>query len=265
MLEQLTMFEPARIAPEITALPAWCPVPGLGVVPINAFVIRGRCPVLVDTGVGPLQEEFLDRLGSVIDPADLHYIWLTHADPDHTGAIQALLAAAPRARVVTNFLGAAKMSFYRPIPEDRLHLIAPGDRLDAGGRELIAMRPPTYDAPETVAAFDTTTRTLFAADAFGAVLDAPAPSANALAPGRMRDGMLTWAAIDAPWLADLNASKFQARLETYRRLDAEIVLSSHLPPAERMTGALLECLAAAPDACAGTAPDEAAAAALKAD
>ena len=85
MLEQLTMFEPARIAPEITALPAWCPVPGLGVVPINAFVIRGRCPVLVDTGVGPLQEEFLDRLGSVIDPADLHYIWLTHADPDQIG------------------------------------------------------------------------------------------------------------------------------------------------------------------------------------
>ncbi len=265
MLEKLTMFEPVEVAPEIIALPAWCPVPGLGVVPINAFVIRGSSPVLIDTGVGPLREEFLAALGSVIDPADLRYIWLTHADPDHTGAIEQLLAAAPRARVVTTFLGAAKVSFYRNVPGDRLHLMAPGERLDAGGRELAAMRPPTYDAPETIAAFDTATRTLFAADTFGALLESPAPSAAGLPPARLRDGILTWASIDTPWLADVNESRFGATLESYRRLDAEIVLSGHLPPADRMTDALLGYLAAAPGACTGAAPDESAAAAIKAE
>jgi glyoxylase-like metal-dependent hydrolase (beta-lactamase superfamily II) len=263
MLEKLTMFEPVQVAPEVISLPAWCPVPGLGLVAINAFVVRGRCPVLIDTGVGPLEEEFMDRLGSVIDPGDLEYIWLTHADPDHTGAMERLLAAAPRARVVTTFLGAAKMSFYRPIPQDRLHLIAPGERLQAGGRELVAMRPPTFDAPETVAAFDTTTRTLFAADTFGAVLEAPAESAAEVAPARLRDGLLTWAGIDAPWLADLNQSRFAATLERFRRLDAQIVLSSHLPAAGRMTGTLLEHLAEAPAVCAGAVPNESAAGAIR--
>jgi glyoxylase-like metal-dependent hydrolase (beta-lactamase superfamily II) len=264
MLDKLTMFEPAEVTSEVFALPAWCPVPGLGVLAINAFVVRGRCPVLIDTGTGPLKDEFLKSLGSVIDPADLRYIWLTHADPDHTGAIEPLMALAPQARVVTTFVGAAKLSFYRNVPPDRLHLINLGERLMAGDRELVAMRPPAYDAPETIAAFDRTTRTLFSADTFGALLPAPAPTAAAASPAAVREGVLAWAAVDTPWLGSVNQTKFEATLESFRRLDAQIVLSGHLPPATGMMDALLGHLAAAPSACDATAPEDPAAAAIKA-
>ena len=42
---------------------------------------------------------------SVIDPVELRWIWLTHADFDHIGSQAALLDANPYLRVITSFLG----------------------------------------------------------------------------------------------------------------------------------------------------------------
>lgn len=249
-MTSLTSFAPEQIASGTFMLPAYCPIPGMGVLPMNAFVIRGRNPILIDAGPAPLQEEFMNRLVTVIDPPDLRYIWLTHTDPDHIGAIERLLAAAPEAKVVTTFLGAGKMGLHRPIPQERLHLLEPGGRLDLGDRELAALRPPTYDAPETIAAFDCVNRTLFSADSFGALTQAPAGSAAEIEPGMLREGMVSWAGVDAPWLAQVDAGKFDAVLEQFRRLCPKLILSGHLPPAHGMAEELLQHLRLA----AGAAP-----------
>ncbi|AZQ68404.1 MBL fold metallo-hydrolase [Silicimonas algicola] len=68
-----------------TALPSWLPVPGLGALPINAFLLKGREPVLVDTGLGALSDAMIEHLGAEIDPEDLRWIWLSHTDADHIG------------------------------------------------------------------------------------------------------------------------------------------------------------------------------------
>src|SRR5207344_137616 len=90
-------------------------------------------------------------------------------DADHLGSLRAVLARAPKAMVVTNFVGMAKMML---LGQDvsRVHMLEPGKWLDAGDRRLVPIRPPVYDAPETMGFVDTRTRVLFSADAFGAVL-----------------------------------------------------------------------------------------------
>jgi flavorubredoxin len=40
----------------------------MGFLPVNAFVIKAREPVLVDTGMGIDGEEFMKALESIIDP-----------------------------------------------------------------------------------------------------------------------------------------------------------------------------------------------------
>ena len=40
------------------------PIPGFGVVPINAFVLHGSEPVLVDTGAAVERDEFMTALPS---------------------------------------------------------------------------------------------------------------------------------------------------------------------------------------------------------
>ena len=252
-----TMAPTRTVAPDTLALSAWLPVPGFGVLPVNAFLIRGAEPTLVDTGLSALREPFMTALRTAIDPAELRWIWITHMDPDHLGNLEAVLAEAPRARVVTTFLGMGKMGLHG-LPGERAHLLNPGQRLAAGDRELLAVVPPSFDAPETTGLLDTRTRALFSADCFGALMHEPADSAAAIAPGALRDGMVTWATVDAPWLDLVDTGRHDAALERIRRLDPALVLGGHLPPAAGMTATLLAHLAAARAAPPFEGPDHAA-------
>jgi flavorubredoxin len=49
-------------------------------------------------------DEFMAALQSVIDARELRWIWLTHPDFDHIGALATLLERNPNLRVITNFL-----------------------------------------------------------------------------------------------------------------------------------------------------------------
>src|SRR5712692_5666701 len=93
-----------QVTEDICALPTYVPVPMLGLVPVNAFVLRAGEPVLIDTGLILESDAFMAALQSVIDLQDLKWLWLTHPDPDHIGSLQQLLAAVPHLRVITTFL-----------------------------------------------------------------------------------------------------------------------------------------------------------------
>jgi hypothetical protein len=131
---------------DVSVVSDYLEVPGLGFLPVNAFVVHGAQPVVVDTGLGLPDRDFVAALAEVIDPADVRWIWLTHPDRDHTGGLFALLDAAPKARVVTTFLGVGIMSCERPLPMDRVYLLNPGQSLDVGDRRLTGFRPPLFDA-----------------------------------------------------------------------------------------------------------------------
>src|SRR5215469_12656489 len=99
-------MEPARqITQDTYILPSSLVVPGLGMIPVNAFVVKAAEPVLVDSGLHPDRAEFLSGLEQIIDPSDLRWIYLTHPDADHTGSLHALVEAFPSIRVVTTFVG----------------------------------------------------------------------------------------------------------------------------------------------------------------
>ena len=175
-----TLLETRRLDADSRLLGAYLPVPGFGVLPINSFLIRAAQPVLIDAGLAALRQDFMQALRAEIDPRELRWIWLTHTDVDHTGSLEAVLAEAPHARLVTSFIGMAKLSLVGG-PVERAYLLNPGQRLNVGDRELLAVKPPTYDAPETTGLFDTRSRNFYSADSFGALLSAPAEEAAAIA------------------------------------------------------------------------------------
>lgn len=240
----------------ITVLPAYLPVPGMGVVPAHSFVIDGPEPMLVDTGPGGAHDGVQAALASLLDPADLRWLWLTHTDPDHVGSLAWLLDAAPDLTVVTTFLAVGKLSMTTPLPMDRVMWVNPGTDVELNGRTLHALRPPSYDAPETTAVFDATSRTLFSADTFGALLHAPAADADAIEVSELVEGMRLWATIDAPWVTHTERDDFARALAQLRRLEPRRVLSSHLPPAHCRIDLLVEILATVPGATPWVGPDQ---------
>jgi flavorubredoxin len=253
------MVHSYKAAQDIEVLTTNFPIPGYGFVPINAFVIKGSQPILVDTGTVVDSPEFLSALRKVIDPGELEWIWLTHTDLDHIGSLHALLAENPRIRVITTFLGVGIMSLSAPLPMDRVYLVNPGQKIDVGDRVLTAIKPPAFDNPSTTGFYDHKSEVFFSSDCFGALLQSAAPqSAADLAEKDLRDGQIFWATLDAPWLHKVDRGAFAKELDGIRRMAPRMVLSSHLPAAPgHMTERLLASLAAAPGAQPFVGPDQA--------
>lgn len=256
-MNEPTSFDPIRINQDTMSINAYFPLPGYGVLPINAFLIRARQPVLVDTGLAALGDQFQAQLYDMIDPVDLRWIWITHMDPDHLGNLREILDAAPNARVVTTYLGMGKMAVHG-LPLERVYLLNPGQSLNVGDRKLLAVAPPTFDAPETCGLFDSKHHTLISADSCGAIMQEPAQAAQDINREELRDGCLTWATIDAPWLHHINPTLFNRTLQSISKLGVETLVSSHLPPAYDMTSELFGYLREAIDAPRFTGPDQAA-------
>jgi len=220
-----------RIAGDWSILPSWLPVPGMGVLPVNAFLLKGREPMLVDTGLAALSDAFFDSLSMEVDPCDLRWIWLSHTDADHIGNLDRILAAAPRMQVVTSFLGAGKMRMMGKGSPDRLRVLGPDEVLEIGGRRLHQIQPPYYDAPETMGFIDSRDQVLFAADAFGALLPGIVGAIDEVTADALHEGLASWSSIDAPWLAHLDQGALGKMLRGLEALDPAHVLSGHLPVA----------------------------------
>ncbi|GAA1506034.1 hypothetical protein GCM10009730_06770 [Streptomyces albidochromogenes] len=250
-----------KIGSDTTVLADCLEVPGIGFLPVNAFVLMADEPVVVDTGLSLPDRDFLNTLGSVMDPADVRWIWLTHPDRDHTGGLFDLLVAAPKARVVTTFLGAGIMSTERPLPLDRVCLVNPGQTLDVGGgRTLRAFRPPLFDNPATVGFYDDRTRTCFSSDCFGGAMPSPEAAVDGtaaeLAPQDLRAAQLLWATVDSPWVHTVDTDKYLATVQPLRAMEAETVLCTHLPPAVGLAPRMLDTITEAPGSDPFVGPDQ---------
>ena len=253
------MVNSYKATPDIEVLASNFPIPGYGLVPINAFVIKGSEPVLVDTGAVVESEEFMPALRSVIDPTDLKWIWLTHTDFDHIGSLHQLLAENSQVRVITTFLGVGIMSLFAPLPMDRVHFVNPGEKITVGDRTLSAVKPPAFDNPSTTGFYDYKSGVFFSSDCFGALLSEVPQNAGDLSDKDLREGQVFWATVDSPWLHKVDGGTFAKELDGIRKMEPKMILSSHLPAAPGdMTERLLASLAAAPTAQPFVGPDQAA-------
>ncbi len=248
-----------KAAPDVDVVTSTVSVTGFGKIAVNAFVIHAGEPVLVDTGAVVESDDFMTALRSVIDPADLRWIWLTHTDFDHIGSLHRLLDENERLRVVTSFLGVGIMGLAAPLPMDRVYLVNPGQTVDVGDRTLTAVRPPAFDNPITTGLRDERSGIFFSSDCFGALLDEVPERAEDLSDEALREGQVFWASVDSSWLHNVDRAVFASELKRTRALEPTMILSSHLPAAQGSSiERLLGALAAVPDAPAFIGPDQAA-------
>ena len=196
---------------------------------VNALVIQARRPVLIDTCYPVLSRDFVNDLSSVLNPAEIAFVAITHADPDHTGALVALLALAPDAKVLTNEMGRAKLMGDYGLVQERFHLMNPGSSLDLGDRTLRATWVPLFDQPETMGFFDERQHIFYSSDCFGAVVPQPVGFADQVDPNDYRSGFLFWNQSNHHWVRLVDPARFAVEVNAVRQLDPRCIVSTHGP------------------------------------
>jgi glyoxylase-like metal-dependent hydrolase (beta-lactamase superfamily II) len=220
---------------ETTMFTSVVPIPTVGNLPVNSYLIRGEEPTLVDTGITPEVPEFDVALRDSIDTNEIRWILVTHADRDHVGALGRLLTEAPNATVVTSLVTFGLMSAgSEPIPPERAFIVRDGSTRDIGDRTLRAVRPPLFDNPGTLGFFDPKQNILFSADCFGAPFStsdaALADDVAAIPDDELVPAQLVWGSVDSPWAHFVEEARFADNLNRFLQDRPDKVLSTHLPP-----------------------------------
>ncbi|AMQ19347.1 FprA family A-type flavoprotein [Thermococcus peptonophilus] len=134
----------------------------------NAYLVMGsEKTALIDTVNPGFEGELEDKINEIMDVADIDYIVMNHAEPDHSGAIPYLLERNEKAVLVATKKGADIARAYYDVPEDRVMVVKDGDEVSLGGRTLRFIEAPWLHWPETMFTYLVEDRILFTCDFFG--------------------------------------------------------------------------------------------------
>ncbi len=111
---------PLLIAPDTYVIQA---IHGEGESPMavhmNSMLIRGREPMVVDTGTPIDRDAYLRQLTSLVDPDDVRWIFVSHDDVDHYGNVDVLMDMCPNATMIATWFLTQRMSAEGPLPPMR--------------------------------------------------------------------------------------------------------------------------------------------------
>lgn len=203
--------------------------PPVGHFPMHSMLIRGREPVIVDTGAPACRAQWLATVFDLVDPADVRWIFLSHDDRDHAGNLLAVLDACPNATLLTTWFSIGRMAEEWSTPLPRCRFVNDGDHFDIGDRVLVAVRPPLFDNPTTRGLFDASTGVLWSVDTFATNTPQRMLEADELSDVEFRDGQLLGARLVAPWHRYLDQGRWQGCVNAVRQLGVTTLAGCHSP------------------------------------
>ena len=225
-----TRFAPTEIAPDTFVIHDH---EGEGTDPVavalNAMVIRAAEPVVVDTGMAENQHDFLTDVFGLVEPEDIRWVFISHDDVDHTGNVNALLAAAPNATLVINWFMSKRMGESLAVPPARQRWVGDDEGIDVGDRVLRTVRPPIFDSPTTRGLFDPTTGVYWASDSFATPMLHPVTHVSELDPAFWAEGINTFDRYVSEWLPLVDDHRFQATVDRVAALAPTAMVGCHTP------------------------------------
>jgi flavorubredoxin len=132
----------------------------------NSYFIDAEKKVIIDTVKEKYWDEYRDKITSVVNPAEISYIIVSHSEPDHSGSLRNLLNIAPNAIVVGS--GNA-IRYLKDIigPDFPGMIIKDGQTLNLGNKTLHVIGAPNLHWPDTIYNYLPEDKLLFTCDSFG--------------------------------------------------------------------------------------------------
>lgn len=133
----------------------------------NSYVILDNKIAVMDTVDHRKKEEYLAKLETALDGRCPDYLVVSHVEPDHASSVKAFLEKYPSTQLVGNVKTFQMLAQYFDLNFDSALTVKEGDVLSLGKHELHFIMTPMVHWPEVMFTYDSFSKVLFSADAFG--------------------------------------------------------------------------------------------------
>jgi flavorubredoxin len=196
---------------------------------VNSMVITGREPVIVDTGTVANRKDWLNDVFSLVDPKDVRWVFISHDDHDHVGNLPEVLDLCTNATLISSWFQVERLAGDIGLPLNRMRWVGDGEAFDAGDRLLVAIRPPTFDAPTTRGLYDSKSRVYWAGDSFATPMPAVVENVTDLDEEFWKMGFHMFQSAVSPWHTMLDPVKYNKHVDRVAELDLQVVAGGHSP------------------------------------
>lgn len=136
----------------------------------NSYLMVNDKTYLFNTVDHSVSDQFFENLEHCLNGKPLDYFVIQHMEPDHANCIKEIILRYPNVNIILNaqILNMVK-NFFRDLDTTKLNLtiVKDLDKVQIGDKELLFVFAPMVHWPEVMMVYETTTKTLFSADAFG--------------------------------------------------------------------------------------------------
>lgn len=134
----------------------------------NSYIILDDSIAVLDTVDKACSEEWFENIENALDGKLPDYLVVHHMEPDHSANIDKFMEKYPNAKIVSSAKAFVMMKqFFGNDFADRQIVVNEGDKLFLGKHELTFITAPMVHWPEVILSYESNTKTLFSADAFG--------------------------------------------------------------------------------------------------
>jgi flavorubredoxin len=134
----------------------------------NAYLVIGtEKTALIDTANPGFEKELEEKISKVENPADLDYVVMNHAEPDHAGSIPHIMGINSKAKLITSIKGAKMAQTFYKVPEERIIAVRDQETISLGDKTLRFIEAPMLHWPETMFTYVPENKILFPCDFFG--------------------------------------------------------------------------------------------------
>jgi len=135
-------------------------------VSYNSYLIVDEKIALIDTVERNFVDQYLEQIEILTNGRKVDYLVINHMEPDHSGALKAVVAKYPDIILVGNKKTFDMVANYYKITKNTLEVYDESE-LPLGKHRLTFATTPMVHWPETMVSFEMTEKILFTGDAFG--------------------------------------------------------------------------------------------------
>jgi flavorubredoxin len=134
----------------------------------NAYLVLDEKITLFDTVNGNYTSDFLHQIRKVVQPGEIDYLVVNHAEPDHSGALPKVVEAIRPERIFCSKMGQKIITGHYPQAREwPLETVENGGSISLGKRTVTFLETRMLHWPDSMVSFLPEEKLLISSDAFG--------------------------------------------------------------------------------------------------